>query len=55
MYFWLGQSVEIFFDVVDSVLPPLQIATDKDEDELAYNPAAPHGFFDIKTQLISTL
>lgn len=53
MYFWLGQSVETFFDVVDSVLPPLQISTDKDEDELAYNPASPSGFFDINTHIIS--
>jgi len=53
MYFWLGQSVETYFDVVDSVLPPLQISTDKDEDELAYNPAAPYGFFDINTHIIT--
>lgn len=53
MYFWLGQSVETFFDVVDSMIPPLQISTNKDEDELAYNPAAPYGFFDINTEVIS--
>ncbi|WP_338768973.1 ABC transporter ATP-binding protein [Bernardetia sp. ABR2-2B] len=53
MYFWLGQSVETFFDIVDSVLPPLQITTDKNEDELAYNPAAPHGFFDINTHVVA--
>lgn len=53
MYFWLGQSVETFFDVVDGVLPPLQIATNEDENKLAYNPASPHGFFDINTHIIS--
>ncbi|WP_375559265.1 ABC transporter ATP-binding protein [Bernardetia sp. OM2101] len=53
MYFWLGENPEKFFDVVDNVLPPLQISTNKDEDELAYNPASPHGFFDINTQIIS--
>ncbi len=62
LYFWLGQSAETFFDistetfydVVDCVLPPLQITTDKDDEELAYNPAAPTGFFDINSNLIST-
>ncbi|AFM03629.1 ABC-type polysaccharide/polyol phosphate transport system, ATPase component [Bernardetia litoralis DSM 6794] len=53
MYFWLGESNETFFDLVDSVLPPLQISTDKEEEELGYNPAAPYGFFDIATQIIS--
>lgn len=53
MYFWLGQSVETFFDVVDSMIPPLQISTNKNEDELAYNPASPYGFFDINTEVIS--
>lgn len=53
MYFWLGQSAETFFDVVDSLIPPLQISTNEDEDKLAYNPASPQGFFDINTQIIS--
>ncbi|WP_291725253.1 ABC transporter ATP-binding protein [Bernardetia sp.] len=53
MYFWLGQSAEVFFDVVDGVLPPLQVTTDKDEEELAYNPASPYGFFDINTHIAS--
>ncbi|WP_338814648.1 ABC transporter ATP-binding protein [Bernardetia sp. Wsw4-3y2] len=53
MYFWLGETPEKFFDVVDAILPPLQISTNKDEDELAYNPAAPYGFFDINAHVIS--
>ncbi len=54
MYFWLGESNEKFFDLVDSVLPPLQITTDKEEKELGYNPAAPYGFFDINTHILSS-
>jgi lipopolysaccharide transport system ATP-binding protein len=52
LVFWLGQSTESLFDMVDSILPPLQITTDKNEEQLAYNPAAPQGFFDIHTGLI---
>ncbi len=53
MYFWLGESNEKCYDLVDSILPPLQISTQKEEAELGYNPASPYGFFDINTHIIA--
>lgn len=47
LYFWLGSSSATPFDVVDDLIGPLVIATDKPIDELGYDPTNPSGFFDL--------
>jgi lipopolysaccharide transport system ATP-binding protein len=52
LYFWLGNHRNQAFDVVDNLTAPLIIGTDKDIDELGFNPSGSDGFFNIESRLI---
>ena len=51
IYFWLGDTFNTAYDVVDDLLPPLVISTRSDAQELGYDPSVHSGYF----SLLSTL
>jgi lipopolysaccharide transport system ATP-binding protein len=52
LYFWLGNRRNQPFDVVDNLTAPLIIGTDKDIDELGFNPSGSDGFFNIESRML---
>jgi lipopolysaccharide transport system ATP-binding protein len=51
LYFWLGKSETVPYDVVDDIVPPITIETRDDFDQLGYNPANPTGYFDLAAKI----
>src|SRR5262249_36371796 len=51
LYFWLGKSEAVSYDVVDDVVPPISVETRDEFDKLGYNPANPTGYFDLAAQI----
>jgi lipopolysaccharide transport system ATP-binding protein len=52
LYFWLGNNIPRPYDVVDNMLHPLVIQTNKTYDELGFRPTVPQGYFNIVSKLI---
>jgi lipopolysaccharide transport system ATP-binding protein len=52
LYFWLGNKFGQPFDVVDDVLPPMVITTDKGMEELGFDPAEASGYFEMDSRLL---
>lgn len=51
LYFWLGYLTQAY-DVVDKMTPPLIIRTDKEFDELGFEPSNFPGYFNLESRLI---
>ncbi len=47
LYFWLGSTPARPYDVIDDVIGPLVITTDRPFEALDYDPANPCGYFDL--------
>lgn len=52
LYFWLGNSFERAYDVVDDLTPPLSIQVSKEEMYLNFNPILPSGYFSVNSRLL---
>jgi len=52
LYFWLGNSLMQPFDIVDDLLPPLEIYSYKGMEQLGYNPDDVSGYINIPAQLV---
>ena len=48
----IGQEIVRPFDVVDDLTTPLILYTDKDFEDLGFNPPQPDGYFDIESRMI---
>jgi len=51
LYFWLGNRRGQPFDVVDDLTAPLTIYTDRDYEDLGFDPMQAVGFFNIESQI----
>lgn len=51
--FWLGNRLAQAYDVVDQLTMPVFISTNKEFEELGFNPAYPVGYFNMVSKLIS--
>jgi len=52
LYFWIGNKSTRAYDVIDDLVAPLMISTNKDFDELGFDPTVSVGYFNIKSKLI---
>jgi lipopolysaccharide transport system ATP-binding protein len=52
VYYWMGDALFRPIDMINGVLLPLVIFTEKSVQELGYDPAHPNGFYDIESRMI---
>lgn len=54
LYFWLGDTSSLFYDVVDNLSAPLIVSTSKSIDEIGFDPAQPMGAFSIPFKVLGS-
>jgi len=54
LYFWLGDTDSLFYDVVDNLSAPLIVSTAKSIEEIGFDPARPSGAFSIDFKVLSS-
>ena len=52
LYFWLGNNMGQAYDVVDDLLPPLMITTNREPEDLGFHLTDVPGYFDIDSKLV---
>jgi lipopolysaccharide transport system ATP-binding protein len=52
VYYWMGDGLFRPIDMINGVLLPLVIFTEKSTHELGYDPAHPNGFYDIESRIV---
>jgi lipopolysaccharide transport system ATP-binding protein len=53
LYFWLGDVDGHDYDIIDGLLAPLTITTDKTIHEIGFDPSEPAGFFSIECRMLT--
>ena len=53
LYLWLGNNKFQPFDVVDDIVTPIIISTQKSEEELGYTLVDVPGYFDVKSRIVN--
>ena len=51
--FWLGNHLVQAYDVVENLTMPLIVSTDKEFEEIGFNPSHPIGYYSISSELIT--